>query len=148
MIALIQRVESAQVHILDKLYSEIKYGYLIFLGVAKSDSETDIEKLVDKIANLRIMPDNQGKMNKSIIENKGEILVVSQFTLNGNLKGGRRPDFFPAMEPIKAEKLYDIFIEKLKDRKIIVKSGQFAAYMKVSLLNDGPVTFILNSNNL
>ena len=145
MIALIQRVTKASVLIEKKVCSKIKNGYLIFLGVFKEDNEKDIHKLVDKIVNLRIMSDDQGKMNKSIIDTKGEILVVSQFTLCANLKGGRRPDFFPAEEPKKAERLYNLFIKKLMDTTLRVKSGQFAAYMQVKLVNDGPVTFILNS---
>jgi len=148
MITVLQRVNKAKVIIENKLYSEINSGYLIFLGIFKEDSENDANKLVEKIINLRIMSDDQGKMNKSITEIGSEIMVVSQFTLCANLKGGRRPDFFPAMQPKEAEKLYNIFIKKLKTKNVRVKSGHFAAHMKIELTNDGPVTFILDSKNL
>ena len=145
MIALIQRVTKASVLIEKKGNSKIKNGYVILLGILKEDTENEVKKLAEKISVLRIMSDDQGKMNKSIIDSKGEILLVSQFTLCANLKGGRRPDFFPAEEPKKAERLYNLFIKKLMDTTLRVKSGQFAAYMQVKLVNDGPVTFILNS---
>jgi D-tyrosyl-tRNA(Tyr) deacylase len=148
MIATIQRVTETKVMINDKTYSEISNGYLILLGIYKEDSEFDIDKLVEKIINLRVMADEEGKMNKSIIDTKGEIMVVSQFTLCANLKGGRRPDFFPAMPPVEAEKLYNLFIKKLKAHNLQIKSGQFAAHMKIELTNDGPVTFILDSKNI
>jgi D-aminoacyl-tRNA deacylase len=145
MIALVQRVKSATITIDNKLYSSINYGYLIFLGIFQKDTEKDIAKLSDKILNLRIMADENGKMNKSILEIKGEILVVSQFTLCANLKGGRRPDFFPAKKPDEAEQHYELFIQELKKSGLIIRSGQFAAYMEINLINDGPVTFIANS---
>lgn len=148
MIALIQKVIQARVLIQKKEYSSIDQGYVIFLGVFKEDNEKDIMKLVNKIVRLRIMPDDQRKMNKSIIDSMGEILLVSQFTLCANLKGGRRPDFFPAKEPKEAEKLYNIFAGRLKQKGISIKTGQFAAYMEVQIFNDGPVTFILDSKQL
>ena len=148
MIALIQRVTKASVLIEKKVNSKIKNGYVILLGILKEDTENEVKKLAEKISVLRIMSDDQGKMNKSIIDTKGEILVVSQFTLCANLKGGRRPDFFPAEEPKKAERLYNLFIKKLMDTKLRVKSGQFAAYMQVKLVNDGPVTFIIDTKNI
>jgi D-tyrosyl-tRNA(Tyr) deacylase len=148
MIAVIQRVDKASVTIDNKLYSEIEKGILVFLGVIKEDAEPDGDILAKKIANLRIMVDESRKMNKSVIETKGEILVVSQFTLAANLKGGRRPDFFTAMEPKKAENLYVKFIDLLKGHGLTVKTGLFSAYMKIESVNDGPVTFILNSKVL
>lgn len=148
MITIIQRVTKAKVLINDKEYSSIKQGSVILLGIFKEDVESDIDKLVDKIINLRIMPDENGKMNKSIIDTKGEILLVSQFTLCTNLKGGRRPDFFPAKEPKEAERLYDLFTEKLKQKGIPVKTGRFAAYMEVRIFNSGPVTIILDSKKI
>ncbi len=147
MIALIQRVNQGKVFIDKKLYSQIGRGYLIFLGIFNKDNQEDIVKLVDKIAHLRIMADHQGKMNQSIMQTKGEILVVSQFTLCANLKGGRRPDFFLAMKPGGAKKLYSLFIQKLQEKNLIVKTGEFGAYMEVQIVNDGPVTIILNSKN-
>lgn len=148
MIALIQRVTSASVSINNKLYSLINNGYLILIGIYGADTDIDSKKLADKVLNLRIMPDYQGKMNKSIIEVKGEILIVSQFTLCANLKGGRRPDFFPAKKPDEAKMLYDQFILNLKKSGLVIKSGEFAAYMQVSLVNDGPVTFIIDSTKI
>jgi D-tyrosyl-tRNA(Tyr) deacylase len=148
MITVIQRVKKAKVIIDNKIYSEIKNGYLILLGIFEEDTEKEIDKLIEKIINLRIMADENNKMNKSILETKNEIMVVSQFTLCANLKGGRRPDFFPAKEPEEAEKFYNLFIEKFKSHNLSIKSGQFAAYMEVELVNDGPVTFILDSKNL
>ncbi len=148
MIALIQRVCSASVSINNNVYSSISNGYLILIGIIQEDTRNNVEKLVGKILNLRIMADNQGKMNRSIIEVKGEILVVSQFTLCANLKGGRRPDFFPAKKPEEAKILYEQFIDNLNKSGLIVKTGEFAAYMKVSLVNDGPVTIIVDSKEI
>lgn len=148
MKAVIQRVKNASVEINSSQISIINEGFLIFLGIVKDDTEKDLDFLVDKIVNLRIMADQAGKMNRSIIETKGEIMVVSQFTLAANLKGGRRPDFFTAMEPEKAKKLYELFIEKLKEKNIQTYSGIFGADMDVELTNDGPVTFVLDSKNL
>lgn len=148
MIALLQRVKQASVLIGSKTHSSIGEGYLLFLGIAKDDSESDAQALAQKIANLRIMPDDEGKMNRSIKEVKGQILVISQFTLCANMKGGRRPDFFYAMEPEKAELLYKYMIKLLSNLCENVKSGVFGAKMEVVLTNDGPVTFILDSSNL
>jgi len=144
----LQRVKNAKVDIGQNEHASIDKGYLLLLGIVKEDTRHDVELLVDKIVNLRIMPDDEEKMNRSIIESDGEIIVVSQFTLAANLKGGRRPDFFPAMEPVKAEEMYEYFIACLAEKGIGVKSGQFAAHMDVTLVNDGPVTFILDSKNL
>jgi D-tyrosyl-tRNA(Tyr) deacylase len=148
MIAVIQRVDNASVKVDNKTISQIQKGYLIYLGVVKEDDETDAKKLSEKILNLRIMADNNNRMNRSVIEEKGEVLVVSQFTLAANLKGGRRPDFFSAMEPQGANNLYTLFTGLLKDSGVPVKTGQFSAYMKIESINDGPVTFIINSKDL
>ncbi len=145
MIALIQRVKNASVKVEKKIVSEISRGYLILLGILKGDSEKDVEKLAKKIAYLRIMPDEKGKMNKDIIETKGEILVVSQFTLAADLTAGRRPSFVKAMEPKKAKELYEFFVKRLKDYGIVVKTGSFGSYMQVFIQNDGPVTIIADS---
>lgn len=148
MIAVVQRVDKASVTIGGESYSQINKGILILLGIVKKDSLEDVKKLSEKIINLRIMTDDDKKMNRSIVDVSGEIMVVSQFTLAANLKSGRRPDFFPAMEPKTAKSLYDKFIKILKDQGTSVKTGLFSAYMKIELINDGPVTFILNSRDL
>ena len=148
MIALIQRVSQARITIATKVYSQINHGYVIFLGIFKEDSEKDVIKLTEKIVYLRIISDEFGKLNKSLPDSNGEILLVSQFTLCANLKGGRRPDFFSAKEPKDAEKLYNLFAKSLKQKGISTKTGQFAAYMEVQIFNNGPVTFILDSKIL
>jgi D-tyrosyl-tRNA(Tyr) deacylase len=148
MIALIQRVKTASVTVSNETVSTIGNGMLIFLGVAREDTEQDAEKTAEKIVNLRMFEDSTGKMNISIRETKGEILVVSQFTLVANLKGGRRPDFFPAMEPVGAEKLYRLFTEILHSHGIPVSTGRYASHMEIQLTNDGPVTFVLDSKKL
>ncbi|RMD45193.1 MAG: D-tyrosyl-tRNA(Tyr) deacylase, partial [Aquificota bacterium] len=119
----------------------------ILLGVEKGDTEEDIKKLINKIPFLRIFEDENGKMNLSVIDVGGEALVISQFTLTGNVKKGRRPSFDNAEEPKRAKELYEKFIDELS-KFVPVKTGVFAAYMKVFIENDGPVTFIINSKEL
>lgn len=148
MLAFIQRVSKGKVIIADKTFSEIGQGYIILLGILKDDGYKDIDKLVEKIINLRIMNDEWGKMNKSIAETKGEILVVSQFTLAADLTDGRRPSFVKAMEPEKAEKLYELFVTELEQRGLSVKTGKFGAYMDVQISNDGPVTIVADSRKI
>lgn len=143
MKALIQRVKKASVIIDNKLYSEIKAGVLVFLGVSKSDTSENIQKLARKIITLRIFEDEQGKMSKSVQEANGEILVVSQFTLLGNCKKGTRPSFDEAASPHTAKKLYDEFVKIISDFGVNVKTGKFQAMMDVALINDGPVTFLI-----
>ena len=142
MKALIQRVKSASVTIDDKLYSSIDKGYLVLLGIEKDDSENKIDWLVNKILNLRIFENQEGKMSESILDVSGTILLVSQFTLCGDCKKGNRPSFDNAMKPELAKKIYEEFIKKLSER-IIVKTGVFGAMMDISLINDGPVTFMI-----
>ena len=142
MKVLIQRVKQASVTIENALYSQIDKGYLIFLGIEKDDSEDKIEWLVNKILNLRIFENDEGKMTHSIIDVQGEILLVSQFTLCGNCKKGNRPSFDNAMLPKEAEILYEKFINVLSEN-ITVKTGSFGAMMDVALINDGPVTFMI-----
>ncbi|MCK9329181.1 MAG: D-aminoacyl-tRNA deacylase [Candidatus Cloacimonetes bacterium] len=140
---LIQRVINAEVKVDNKTISEINQGLLVFLGIHNDDIETNIDFLIKKLTNLRIYEDEKGKMNLSIQDIKGSILLISQFTLHANCKRGNRPDFTQAANPEKAKQLYDLFIQKLKHTNIKVKSGIFGADMKVSLINDGPVTIIL-----
>ena len=143
MKAVIQRVENASVSIDGKLYSAINSGMCIFLGIHINDKKLNVEKLVDKISKLRIFSDEFNYMNKSIVESKGEILVVSQFTLYGDCKKGNRPSFQNAANKLIAMPLYKMFINLLKAKNIIVKSGKFGADMNISLDNKGPVTIIM-----
>lgn len=143
MKALIQRVKRASVSISGKLYSSINKGILIFLGVEKEDEKVNAEKLADKILKLRIFEDENDKMNLSVKDVNGELLVVSQFTLCGDCKKGTRPSFDKAASPQDAVDLYEYFIKYLKEQKIKVETGKFRAMMDVELVNDGPVTFWL-----
>ena len=144
---IIQRVKEAKVSINNKIRSEIGLGYLIFLGVGESDTEKEVDYLVKKVVNLRIMPDKNDKMNLSIEDIIGEIMVVSQFTLSANVQKGNRPSFISAADPKTGQHYYQEFISRLKNLGLTVASGQFGAYMKVELTNDGPVTIILNSKS-
>ena len=143
MKGLIQRVKRASVTIDGKLYSEIGHGILVLLGVEKGDSEENAEKLADKISKLRIFEDENEKMNLSVQDIKGEILVVSQFTLAGDCKKGTRPSFDKAESPQRANELYEYFTELIRQKNIPAKTGVFGAMMDVELLNDGPVTFMV-----
>jgi D-aminoacyl-tRNA deacylase len=140
----IQRVKSASVEIDTQVFSKINQGILVFLGIAKSDTENNIDFFINKLLNLRMFEDDSNKMNKSIQEINGEILVVSQFTLYGNCQKGRRPSFDQAAKPEVAIPLYNKFIEKLKTQyPKKIQTGKFGADMQVKLENDGPVTFII-----
>ncbi len=143
MICVIQRVSEASVIIEKKLISSIGKGILVLLGVEKGDSDKVAKWLADKIIDLRIFNDENGKMNLSLEEIKGEILVVSQFTIPAKIRKGRRPSFDYSEKPELAEKLYNDFCSFIKMRNIPVKKGIFGAMMDVKLINDGPVTFIL-----
>lgn len=143
MKALIQRVKRASVTVDGAKISEISKGILVFLGVEKEDVFENAEKLADKICKLRIFEDEDEKMNLSVTDVEGELLVVSQFTLCGDCKKGTRPSFDKAASPDVAVKLYNYFIEYLKNKNISVKTGKFQAMMDVELINDGPVTFWL-----
>jgi D-tyrosyl-tRNA(Tyr) deacylase len=145
MIAVIQRVTHTEVSIGGRVSGTIGIGLCILLGVAKKDTEKDAEFLADKIAGLRIFADEAGKMNRSLIDIAGEALVVSQFTLCGDWRKGRRPGFGNAAPPEEGERLYAYFCAQLRKRSIPVKTGEFGAMMQVSLINDGPVTFVLDS---
>lgn len=143
MRALIQRVITSNVNIDGETYSSIGKGFLVLLGIQKDDEKQQAEYLAKKISNLRIFEDSQQKLNLSIQDVQGEILVVSQFTLAGDTSRGNRPGFETAAKPELAKPLYEYFVECLKKYDIIVKTGVFQADMQVSLVNDGPVTFLL-----
>ena len=145
MRVLIQRVNRGKVTIKGKVVGEIGKGMVILLGVREGDTEKEADFLAEKVANLRILADSEGKMNLSINDVGGEILVVSQFTLYGDASGGRRPSFIQAANPDLAKRLYERFIEKLKDYGIKVATGRFGEYMEVELINDGPVTILLET---
>ena len=140
-----QRVTAASVRIEGELVSEIGSGYLVLLGVAVTDARTQADYLADKLLNLRILPDDLGKMNRSIMDTQGELLVVSQFTLYGDTRNGRRPGFGAAASPELARELYEYFLTRLRASGLPVKTGIFQADMQVALVNDGPVTFLLES---
>ncbi|MDP3283764.1 MAG: D-aminoacyl-tRNA deacylase [Desulfobacterales bacterium] len=140
-----QRVKESSVTVGGDITGKIGAGLLVFLGVAKDDTINDVDYLADKILNLRIFEDEHGKMNRSLLEARGDMLVVSQFTLLGDCRKGRRPSFMNAAEPDKANELYEQFVEKAGIRGIRVKTGRFRAMMDVQLINDGPVTFIVES---
>jgi D-tyrosyl-tRNA(Tyr) deacylase len=143
--AVIQRVLKASVDVDGETVAAIQHGILIFLGVDRGDSEKDASWMAEKIAHLRIFEDGAGKMNLSVLDAKGEILAVSQFTLSANCTKGRRPSFERAEEPLCAKLLYEYSITEMRRRGIPVATGVFQANMRVSLINDGPVTFILES---
>jgi len=145
MRAVIQRVKSARVCVDGRVSGEIGKGLLVLLGVGKGDGEADLSFLTSKIPDLRIFEDDSGKFNLSLREIGGEILVVSQFTLFGDCRKGRRPSFTEAEEPSVAKQLYERFILRLKEQAIPVRTGEFQAKMEVHLINDGPVTLVLDS---
>lgn len=144
MIAVIQRVKEAKVVVEQKVISSIGYGLLVFLAIEKNDGEKELKWMAEKVSKLRIFGDENDKMNLSVQDIGGELLVVSQFTLAGELLKGSRPSFSRAENPERAKVLYDEFISILKGLGLKVKSGIFQAMMDVHLINDGPVTIILN----
>ena len=145
MRAVVQRVKSASVKVEGKLISEIGAGVLVFLGIAHEDTATEIEYIANKVANLRIFEDAEGKMNRSLLDTGGAALVVSQFTLYGDCRKGRRPSFIKAARPELANTLYEQFITALEQQNIPTQGGTFQAMMDVELINDGPVTILLDS---
>ncbi len=145
MRAVIQRVSRSEVVVKGKPVGEIGRGILVLLGVEKGDTESDARYLVEKIVNLRIFEDGDGKMNRCLAQVNGSLLVVSQFTLLGDVRKGRRPSFVNAEEPGRAEELYTLFMTLARGEGIPVSGGVFQAMMDVSLVNDGPVTFIIDS---
>jgi D-aminoacyl-tRNA deacylase len=145
MRAVVQRVKKARVEVAGETVGEIEQGLLVFLGVGEEDSEKDAEYLSDKIANLRIFSDEKDLMNLSLLDTGGSALVVSQFTLWGDCRKGRRPSFAKAARPERAKELYEHFIELLREKGLKVATGRFQEMMDVHLLNDGPVTLLLDS---
>tara|TARA_Y100001960_G_C14412489_1_gene698864 strand:- start:219 stop:671 length:453 start_codon:yes stop_codon:yes gene_type:complete len=143
----IQRVTNANVLIDQSIYSSIDIGILLLMGIEEGDSETELDYYAHKIVNMRIFNDDNHKMNYSLLNIKGSILVVSQFTLLANTKKGNRPSYINAAKPNKAKALYRLFIEKLKNYEINVEKGRFGAHMELDFINDGPVTILLGGHN-
>jgi len=143
--AVVQRVSEASVRVERELKGEIGPGLVALLGVQVGDGEADADSLADKVLNLRIFPDEAGQMNRSVLDTQGSLLVVSQFTLLGDARKGRRPSFIDAARPEEADRLYLHFVERLRLSKLAVATGVFRATMDVALVNRGPVTILLDS---
>jgi len=148
MRAVVQRVSRASVKVDGQTVGEIGAGLLILLGVAQDDSEADADYLANKIVGLRIFDDSDGKMNLSVIDTKGAVLAVSQFTLYGDVRRGKRPSFDAAARPEQAKKLYEYFVERVRAAGVRCETGTFQATMKVELANEGPVTILLDSKKV
>jgi D-tyrosyl-tRNA(Tyr) deacylase len=145
MRAVVQRVDSARVRVDERVVSSIEKGILIFLGIEKGDERTDADYLLEKVINLRIFEDAEGKMNLSVLDISGEMLVVSQFTLLGDCRKGRRPSFIQAENPAEARALYEYFLFQGSKKIKSVQGGEFQAMMKIEMTNDGPVTLLIDS---
>lgn len=145
MRVVLQRVSSASVTVEETITGSIGLGYLVLLGVAHGDDRTTVDRILDKVLGIRLFSDDAGKMNRSISEVGGSLLVVSQFTLLADTRRGRRPSFIDAANPDKADTLYQYFVAEAAARGIPVQTGQFGAMMQVELVNDGPVTIIIDS---
>jgi len=145
MRAVIQRVKSSSVTVGDETVGTIGPGLLVLLGVADTDKAVEADFMAQKIVNLRIFEDQQGKMNRSLLDTGGEMLVVSQFTLLGDCRKGRRPSFVQAAGPDKANELYEYFVDQVRQKGVHVATGRFRAMMDVALINDGPVTLVLDT---
>jgi D-tyrosyl-tRNA(Tyr) deacylase len=148
MRAVLQRVTRASVRVGGEAVGEIGAGLVVLLGVARDDSEEDARYLVEKIANLRLFDDAEGRMNLSVAEARGALLVVSQFTLYGDARRGRRPSWAEAAPPAEAERLYELFVAGARGAGLVVETGSFRTMMEVELVNDGPVTILLDSRKL
>ena len=148
MRAVLQKVSRAKVSVKGATVGEIGKGIVVFLGVAKRDSEKDAIYLLEKTLNIRVFEDAAGKMNFSLLDIRGELLVVSQFTLFGDTRRGRRPSFIEAAPPEKANSLYELFVGEALKQIETVQTGRFQAMMEIELINDGPVTILLDSNKL
>jgi D-aminoacyl-tRNA deacylase len=145
MRAVVQRVSAATVHVGDRVVGRIGPGLLAFVGVATEDGPADVQYIAAKIRELRIFPDDQGKMNRSVADTGGSVLVVSQFTLQADCRKGRRPSFDAAAQPALAQALYEAVVQTLRTGGLAVETGEFQADMDVELVNDGPVTILLDS---
>jgi D-tyrosyl-tRNA(Tyr) deacylase len=148
MRAVVQRVRSASVRVGDELVGAIGPGLMVLVGVAQGDTEADADTLADKVLGLRIFEDDDGKMNRSVQDTGGALLAVSQFTLLGDARKGRRPSFIEAMEPGRANQLFERYCQKSRDAGVSVATGRFRADMLVALENDGPVTILLDTKKL
>ena len=146
MRAVVQRVSRARVNVGNDLAGEIGSGLLVLLGVSKDDTEADADYLADKIVGLRVFEDAGGKMNRAVREAEGSVLVVSQFTLYGDVRRGKRPSFDAAAPPEKARRLYEYFVERVRAAGVRCETGRFQEMMQVELVNDGPVTILLDSS--
>ena len=145
MRAVIQRVEQASVSVEGEIRGQIGAGFLVLIGVEEGDGDADFKYIADKVPNLRVFEDEQGKMNRSLLDVGGELLAVSQFTLLGDARGGRRPSFITAARPETADPMYERLVADWRARGIRVETGVFGAHMMVSLVNDGPVTVLVDS---
>jgi D-aminoacyl-tRNA deacylase len=148
MRAVVQRVKRAEVRVEEQVVGQIGAGIVVLVGVGRDDTPTSGEVLAEKIANLRVFDDDQGRMNRSLLETGGQALCVSQFTLYGDCRKGRRPSYDQAAPPDRALLLYETFVQSLRDLGIRTETGQFRAMMDVELVNDGPVTLLLDSDRL
>ncbi len=148
MRGVVQRVLEAHVKVDEKIVGQIERGLVVLLGVAEGDTEVDLKYLVEKTVNLRIFEDDDGKMNRSLLDTGGSVLAISQFTLLGDCRKGRRPSFIGAAKPDEANQLYEQFVERIREQGVHVETGIFQADMKVHLVNDGPVTLVLDSTKI
>ena len=145
MRAVVQRVKRAQVSVEGRIIGSIGQGFLVLVGVGRGDTEQDAEYIAAKTAGLRVFEDQAGKMNLALADVKGSVLAVSQFTLYGDCRGGRRPSFIEAAPPDEGKRLYEIYVQKLRALGVSVQTGEFQAMMDVELVNDGPVTILMDS---
>ena len=148
MIIVVQRCSEAKVTVINTIISQIKSGLMVLVGLNKGDEFSDAEKVVDKIINIRIFNDEKNKMNLSVLDINGSVMVVSQFTLCGDTRKGRRPSFINAENPDKGLEIYDHIINRLRDKGLNTVTGEFGAMMDIELVNEGPATFIINSKEL
>ena len=148
MIIVVQRCSEAKVTVNNKIISQIKSGLMVLVGITKGDGFSDADKVVDKIINLRIFNDEKNKMNLSVLNINGSVMVVSQFTLCGDTRKGRRPSFINAENPDRGLEIYDHMVNRLKDKGLNTVTGEFGAMMDIELVNEGPATFIINSKEL
>ena len=148
MIIVVQRCSNAKVTVNNKIISQIKSGLMVLVGINKGDEFSDADKIVDKIINLRIFNDEKNKMNLSALDINGSVMVVSQFTLCGDTRKGRRPSFINAENPNRGLEIYDHMVNRLRDKGLNTVTGEFGAMMDIELVNEGPATFIINSKEL